>query len=80
MCVVLLVLLAAAQVTHTHQGATDADHCPICIVMHTAAPVLAVAVLVALIQVAVAAPILEVRSATRNWQPQLFTRPPPMVR
>ena len=77
-CVILLALMAVAQVSHTHQGTTDADHCPICIVMHTAAPVLAVAVLVALVQIAVTAPVLEVRRATRNWHPQLFTRPPPM--
>jgi len=77
-CVVLVALLAVAQVAHTHQGATDADHCPICIVMHTAAPVSAAAALIALVQVAVTAPLLEVRSVTRNWHPQLFTRPPPM--
>lgn len=77
-CIVLLALLAVAQVAHTHQGMTDADHCPICIVMHTASPVLAMAALIALVQVAMAAPVAEVRTVTRNWHPQLFTRPPPM--
>lgn len=78
LCVILLALMAVAQVAHTHQGTTDADHCPICIVMHSAAPVLAMAALIALVQVAITAPVLDVRSATRNWHPQLFTRPPPM--
>lgn len=78
-CVVLLALLAVAQVTHTHQGVTDADHCPLCIVMHTAAPVLTAAASIALIQVAVTAPVLEVRRATRNRHSQLFTRPPPLA-
>ena len=77
-CLVLLALLAVAQVAHTHQGASDADHCPLCIVMHTAAPVVATPALIAPVQVAMAAPILEIRSVTRNWHPQLFTRPPPV--
>ena len=77
-CVVLLALLAVAQVAHTHQGVTDADHCPLCMVMHTAAPVLTAAALVALVQIAIAAPVPEVRAISRNWHSQLFTRPPPM--
>lgn len=76
-CLVLLALLSVAQVAHSHQGVSDADHCPLCIVMHTAAPVAATAVLVALVQVATALPTLEVRGVARNWHPQLFTRPPP---
>lgn len=79
LCVILLALMAVAQVAHTHQGVTDADHCPICIVMHSAAPVLATAALMALVQIAVTAPVVEVRRATRNWHPQLFTRPPPIA-
>jgi len=78
-CVILLALMAVAQVAHTHQGVTDADHCPICIVMHTAAPVLATAALIALVQVAMAAPVPEARKVTRSWHPQLFTRPPPIA-
>ena len=60
MCVVLLAILAVVQVAHTHQGVSDADHCPLCIVMHTAAPVVAAAPLIALVQVATTAPVLEV--------------------
>lgn len=78
MCVVLLALLAVAQVVHTHQGVTDADHCPICIVMHTAAPVVATAALIAMVRVAMAAPVPEVRWVTRSWHAQIFIRPPPM--
>lgn len=62
---------------HTHQDLTDADHCPLCIVMHSAAPVAAAAALILLVQIATAAPILEVARVTRYWQTQLFTRPPP---
>lgn len=77
-CMVLLAVLAVVQVAHTHQGVTDADHCPLCIVMHTAAPVLSAAALIALVQVAMTAPPVEVRRITRHWHTQLFTRPPPM--
>jgi len=76
-CVVLLALLAVVQVAHTHQGTSDADHCPLCIVMHTAAPVVAAAALIALVQVDTTVPVLKVSGVTRFWQAQLFTRPPP---
>jgi predicted aconitase with swiveling domain len=78
-CLVLLALLAVAQVMHTHDGMSDADHCPLCIVMHTAAPILAAAALIALVQVATTSPVLELQAITRNWHPQLFTRPPPIA-
>jgi hypothetical protein len=58
---------------------SDADHCPLCIVMHTAAPILAAAALIALVQVATTSPVLELQAITRNWHPQLFTRPPPIA-
>jgi hypothetical protein len=47
-------------------------------VMHSAAPVVAAVALVAMVQVAMTAPVLEVRRVTRHWHPQLFTRPPPV--
>lgn len=70
-------MLAVAQVAHTHQGIDDADHCPLCIVMHSAAPVAAAAVLVALVQIAITTPVPAVRRVTRDCPAQLFTRPPP---
>lgn len=79
-CLVLLALLAVAQVAHTHQGMDNADHCPLCIVMHSAAPVAVAAAIIALVQVAITAPVLEVQKVTRNWRAQLFIRPPPKGR
>ena len=64
-CLVLLALLTVAQVAHSHQENSDADHCPLCIVMHTAAPVVAAVAPVALVQIARSAPVLEVRRVTR---------------
>ena len=78
-CLVLLALLAVAQVTHTHQEVSDADHCPLCIVMHSAAPVWLAAALIALVQIAMTAPVFETGRVTRNWHPQNFTRPPPIA-
>jgi hypothetical protein len=78
-CLILLALLAVAQVAHTHQETNDADHCPLCIVMHSAAPVAAAVALIALVQIAMTTPIIEIRRVTRNWHPQHFTRPPPVA-
>jgi hypothetical protein len=76
-CLVLLALLAVAQVAHTHPLVSDADHCPLCIVMHAAAPVAVAAAVILLVQVGTPAPVLEPRAILRHWHPTLFTRPPP---
>ena len=76
-CLVLLALLAVVQVAHFHQVETDADHCPLCIVMHSAAPVAVAAGLVILVQMENRAPAFEARAVVRYWSPKLFTRPPP---
>jgi hypothetical protein len=76
-CLVLLALLAVVQVAHVHPVDTDADHCPLCIAMHTAAPVAVAAAIVVLVQVERPAPIFETHSVTKPWHPSLFTRPPP---
>ena len=77
LCLVLLALLAVVQVAHIHADQTDADHCPLCISMHSAAPVAASAAAVVLVQIGTPAPVVQVRAVTRNWNPKLFTRPPP---
>jgi hypothetical protein len=76
-CLILLALLTVVQVVHVHQVDTDADHCPLCIAMHTAVPVVAAAAVVVLAHLNTAAPTYEACAVTRYWHPQLFTRPPP---
>jgi hypothetical protein len=76
-CLVLLTLLTVAQVAHVHQIDTDADHCPLCIVMHTAAPVAVAAAIIVLVQIENPTPVFEAHTITRHWHPKLFTRPPP---
>ena len=78
MCLALLAILTVAQVAHTHANAGDADHCPLCIVLHTAVPVAVTAAPVILVKIEVATPVFEVREIARQWHPQLFIRPPPI--
>jgi hypothetical protein len=78
-CMALLALLTVVQVAHLHPLDSDADHCPLCIVMHAAAPVAVAAPVIILVQVGTPAPVLETRSIIRAWHPSLFIRPPPCV-
>jgi hypothetical protein len=76
-CLTLLILLTVAQVAHMHPVDRDADRCPLCIAMQSAAPVAVVAAVVVLVQVQAATPAYEARPIIRHWHPKLFTRPPP---
>lgn len=76
-CLALLALLTFVQVAHTHPLNTDTDHCPLCVVMHSASPVAVTAALILLVSVALAAPVFEECRVSRTWHAQLFTRPPP---
>jgi hypothetical protein len=78
-CLALLALLTAVQVAHVHSVATDADHCPLCMVLHTAAPVALAAAAVVLVQIDAPTPELDLRAATGPGLRQLFIRPPPSV-
>jgi len=77
LCLVLLALLAVVQVAHFHSNETVADHCPLCVSMHSVVPVVVAAAAVALVQVGAPTQATEARAAVRNWTPKLFTRPPP---
>lgn len=77
-CLVLLALLAVIQVTHVHASDSDADHCTLCVVMHSVVPLVIMLVMVVLVRIETPTPaLLEVRAITRYWHPTLFTRPPP---
>lgn len=78
LCLALLALISVVQVTHLHQTTSEADHCALCLVMHTTAPLpLAVGAVMVFVQLGFSAPVLRVRPVIRYWHPQLFTRPPP---
>jgi hypothetical protein len=78
-CLALLGLLTVIQVAHVHSIDTDPDHCPLCIVLHTAAPVAAAAAVIVLVQIEAVAPVVALRPMGTIWHPQLFIRPPPQV-
>jgi hypothetical protein len=77
LCLVLLALLAMVQVAHMHPLESDANHCSLCIVMHSAAPVAVMAAAVVLVRMGNPAPVAEARAVVRHWHPKLYTRPPP---
>ena len=76
-CLLLLALLTVVQVAHMHPLDSDADHCPLCIAMHTAVPVAVLAAVVVLVQIEAAAPAFEPQAVFRHWHPKFITRPPP---
>jgi uncharacterized membrane protein YqhA len=77
-CLILLALLAVAQVAHLHSNATDADHCQLCIVMHTAVPVAVAATAIVLVQLGTSAPSAEPILTVRQRYSRIFIRPPPI--
>jgi hypothetical protein len=78
LCLALLAMLAVAQVTHLHANETDADHCQLCIVMHTAVPAVATAAVIVLVHLESLAPVAEPVFVLRKRQTRLFIRPPPV--
>lgn len=78
LCLAMLALLAFAQVTHLHSNDTDADHCQLCIVMHTVVPVAAAAAVVIVVQLGASTLQAEPVVVARQRQIRLFIRPPPI--
>jgi hypothetical protein len=77
-CLILLALLAVIQVTHVHASDSDADHCTLCVVMHSVVPLVIMLVAIVLVKIETPAPVfLELLVIVRPWHPALFTRPPP---
>jgi len=76
-CLALLALLVVVQVAHVHAVESDADHCQLCIAMHSAAPVAAIAAVIVLVRMRSEAQVFEAHAVIRHWHPKLFTRPPP---
>jgi hypothetical protein len=77
-CLILLALLTVAQVAHTHALQSDADHCQLCIVLHSAAPVAVATAVVVFVRIGSAAPASEPIAVLRHRHPKLYTRPPPV--
>jgi len=79
LCLVLLAMLAVAQVAHLHPNQTDADHCQLCIVMHTVVPTAIAAAVIVIVQLGASAPLAEPIVIAHQRKISLFIRPPPPV-
>lgn len=78
-CLVLLAFLAVVQVMHVHASDSDADHCTLCVAMHSVVPLVIMLITVVLVRIGSPAPVfLEVCAITRYWPSTLFIRPPPI--
>lgn len=71
-------MLAVAQATHLHASQTDADHCQLCIVMHTVAPAVPAAAAILIVQLGASTPQADPIVIARPSQIRLFIRPPPV--
>ncbi len=76
-CLLLLAMLTVAQVAHHHASDTDADHCQLCIAMHTLAPVAAAATVVVMVRVGASTPQAVPAKVARQRYSRIFIRPPP---
>jgi len=78
LCLVLLAMLVVAQVAHLHPNQSDADHCQLCIVMHTVVPVAAAAAAIVIVQLGAFTPQADPIAIAHKRQIRLFIRPPPV--
>jgi hypothetical protein len=76
-CLVLAAFLAVMQVPHLHATQNDADHCPLCVVMHSTAPAAPVVAAAVLVPMGAPAPQAEPIPAPRKQKSRIFIRPPP---
>ncbi|MGH9606698.1 MAG: hypothetical protein ACRD3N_13495 [Terracidiphilus sp.] len=79
-CILLIGLLTCIQLVHEHPVGADTSHCPLCVLLHSAAPVTAAASVVVFVRMRMAAVVYRPRALVRYWHPKLFTRPPPASR
>ncbi|WP_420238151.1 hypothetical protein ACOBR2_00645 [Telmatobacter bradus] len=77
LCLALIALLAFAQVAHVHITETDLDHCPLCVVLQTAAPVAFAVMLIVLVEVGRRTPRYERIAVVSRCRSRQFIRPPP---
>jgi uncharacterized membrane protein YqhA len=76
-CLVLLALLVVVQVAHIHSDPVAADHCPLCVSMHSAVPVTVAAAIIVLVQIGLFRLVAVEHVVVFHRHPKLFIRPPP---
>ena len=75
-CVLLLALLTAIQVVHVHLDGADTRHCPLCVVLQTAAPV-GTAAAILLVTLGTRPQLAQQRLLGRGYRERHSIRPPP---
>lgn len=76
-CLLLIALLAAVQVTHVHLVDSNPASCPLCVAMHSAAPVAVATAAVVLVELGFTTPVAKARASARRPHRTFFIRPPP---
>lgn len=76
-CLLLMALLATVQVAHVHPVDSNPVNCPLCVAMHSAAPVAVTATAVILVELGFTEPVAKARASARQPHPAFFIRPPP---
>lgn len=76
-CLLVLAVLTAVQVGHVHVNDADSDHCSLCILLQTAAPVAIAVAAIVLVTLGSHAPLVEQRVTVRPRTTRIFIRPPP---
>lgn len=80
LCLALLALFTVMQIVHLHPLTDNDSHCPVCIVLHSAAPMSAAAAIIVMVTLVGSAPVFAPRVLVQHRHPKLFTRPPPRSR
>jgi len=82
-CLMLLALVTFVQVAHVHpatvSSAAGTDQCPICVVMHSAAPVSVASATVTFVSTFAPVAVPSLNPVVRPWDCTLFNRPPPSL-
>jgi len=77
LCLVMLALLTAVQVGHIHLNDAGANHCTLCQILQTAAPVGATAAAIFLVALGTRVALPEQFAVVHARSSRRFIRPPP---
>jgi hypothetical protein len=76
-CLALMTLLATIQTTHEHKVGANTSCCPLCIILHSTAPVAPTTAVIVVVAFSLVALVFKPRALVRYWSPKFITRPPP---
>ena len=77
LCLLLVALIAFAQVAHTHTNQNDADHCTVCVILHTVVPAALAVAAIVLVPLGRPNQVLKPAAIAGRRVSSFFIRPPP---